>query len=38
MLVGERWQPMNAAMPAMLLATRTWMWDGRRGDIVLLGP
>jgi hypothetical protein len=38
LLVGDRWQPSTAAMPAMLLATRSWMWDGRRGDIVLLAP
>jgi len=38
LLVGDRWQPSTAAMPAMLLATRQWMWDGRRGDIVFLTP
>ena len=38
LLVGDRWQPSTASMPAMLLATRAWMWDGRRGDIVLLAP
>lgn len=38
LLVGNRWQPSSAAMPAMLLATRRWMWDGRLGDVVLLGP
>jgi len=38
LLIGDRWQPSTAAMPAMLLATRQWMWDGRRGDIVFLSP
>lgn len=38
LLVGDQWQQSTAAMPAMLLATRYWMWDGRRGDIVLLAP
>lgn len=36
LLLGGRWQPTTAAMTAMLLATRAWMWDTRRGDIVLL--
>lgn len=36
LLVGDRWQPSTASMPAMLLATRQWMWDGRRGDVVLV--
>jgi hypothetical protein len=38
LLIGDGWQPSSAAMPAMLLATRSWMWDGRRGDIVFLSP
>lgn len=38
LLVGDRWQPSSAAMPAMLLATRRWMWDARHGDVVLLEP
>jgi hypothetical protein len=38
LLIGGRWQPTSAAMPSMLLATRAWMWDGRRGDVVLLSP
>ncbi|HJQ21714.1 MAG TPA: hypothetical protein VJ867_15300 [Gemmatimonadaceae bacterium] len=38
LLVGDRWQRTGGAMPAMLLATRAWMWDARRGDVVLLGP
>jgi hypothetical protein len=36
LLVGGYWQPSTAAMPAMLLATRQWMWDGKRGDVLLL--
>jgi hypothetical protein len=36
LLVGGYWQPSSAEMPAMLLATRQWMWDGKRGDVVLL--
>jgi len=36
LLFGDRWQPSTAAMPSMLLATRAWMWDGRRGEVVLL--
>jgi hypothetical protein len=36
LLIGEHWQPTTASMPAMLLATRAWMWDGKYGDIVLL--
>jgi hypothetical protein len=38
LLIGGRWHPSSAAMPALLLATRAWMWDGRRGDVVLLTP
>lgn len=38
LLMGGRWQPTSLAMPAMLLATRPWMWDGKRGEIVLLDP
>ena len=38
LLIAGRWHPSSAAMPAMLLATRAWMWDGRRGDVVLLSP
>lgn len=36
LLIGGRWQPSTAAMPSMLLATRAWMWDEKRGDVVLL--
>ena len=36
LLVGQGWQSSSAAMPAMLLATRRWMWDSRRGDVLLL--
>lgn len=38
LLIGGRWHPSSAAMASMLLATRAWMWDGRRGDVVLLSP
>lgn len=38
LLIGGRWHPTSAAMPALLLATRAWMWDGKRGDVVLLSP
>ena len=38
LLVGGHWQPTSSAMPAMLLATRPWIWDGKRGDVVLLNP
>ena len=38
LLIGDRWQPSTAAMPAMLLATRQWTWDARRGDIVFVSP
>lgn len=38
LLVGDGWQSSNAATPAMILATRSWMWDSRRGDVVLLAP
>jgi len=38
LLIGDRWQPSTAAMPAMLLATRQWTWDARRGDVVFLSP
>jgi len=38
LLIGDRWQPTTAAMPAMLLATRPWTWDSRRGDVVLIAP
>jgi len=38
LLIGGRWHPTSAAMPALLLATRAWMWDGKRGDVVLLTP
>jgi hypothetical protein len=38
LLIGGHWQPSSASMPAMLLATRPWMWDGKYGDVVLLSP
>jgi hypothetical protein len=36
LLIGGKWQASSAAMPAMLLATRRWIWDWRLGDVVLL--
>jgi hypothetical protein len=35
-LIGGRWQPTTLAGPALLFASRRWLWDGRRGDVVLL--
>ena len=35
LLIGGRWQPSDASMPAMLLATRRWIWDWKLGDVVL---
>ena len=35
LLLGDHWQPTSASMPSMLLATRAWLWDDRRGDVVL---
>jgi hypothetical protein len=35
LLIGGRWQPSEASMPAMLLATRRWIWDWKLGDVVL---
>jgi hypothetical protein len=38
LLLGGKWQPTWLAIPAMMLATRAWMFDGKRGEIVLLNP
>lgn len=35
LLIGGRWQASDASMPAMLLATRRWIWDWKLGDVVL---
>lgn len=35
LLVGSRWLPVTASAPAMLLATRRWIWDWKMGDVVL---
>jgi hypothetical protein len=35
LLIGGKWQSSAAAMPAMLLATRRWMWDNRLSDVIL---
>lgn len=34
-LIGGAWHQGSSSPAAMLLATRTWTWDNRRGDIVL---
>lgn len=36
LLIGGKWQSSAASMPAMLLATRRWMWDWKLGDVILL--
>jgi hypothetical protein len=36
LLIGGRWQPTSAGLASMMLATRAWMWDAKRGDVVLL--
>jgi len=36
LLLGNTWQASTAAGPAMLLATRRWIWDWKLGDVVLL--
>ena len=36
LLVGGRWQPTTSTMISMLLATRSWLWDDKRGDVVLV--
>ena len=36
LLIGGKWQSSTASMPAMLLATRRWMWDWKLGDVILL--
>jgi hypothetical protein len=38
LLLAGRWQSTSLAIPALMLATRMWMWDGKRGEIVLLNP
>lgn len=35
-LMGTLWQPASSSTAAMMLATRRWMWDDRRGDVVLM--
>ena len=35
LLIGGRWQPSDGNVPAMLLATRRWIWDWKLGDVVL---
>jgi hypothetical protein len=35
LLVNGAWYQSSATSVAMLLATRRWMWDARRGDVVL---
>jgi hypothetical protein len=36
LLFGGRWNPSSSDMAAMLLASRPWTWDVKRGDVVLL--
>lgn len=36
-LIGGQWYPSTSAAAAMLLASRRWTWDDRRGDVLLLG-
>lgn len=36
LLLGGRWQPTTLAAPGLLLGTRKWMLDVKRGDVVLL--
>ncbi|HYC52961.1 MAG TPA: hypothetical protein VEB19_17775 [Gemmatimonadaceae bacterium] len=38
LLLGDKWQATTSAMPAMLLATRKWIWDWKLGDVVLSNP
>jgi len=35
LLIGGRWHPTTSANAALLLASRRWTWDERRGDLVL---
>lgn len=36
LLVGTKWQSSTSQLPAMLLATRRWVWDWKLGDVVLV--
>jgi hypothetical protein len=36
LLINSKWYPSTAEAPAMLLATRRWMWDWKLGDVILL--
>jgi hypothetical protein len=38
LLFGGRWNPASGDMASMLLASRPWTWDVKRGDVVLLNP
>jgi hypothetical protein len=35
-LIGGQWYPSTAAAAALLLASRRWLWDDRRGDVLLM--
>ncbi len=34
-LIGSQWHPTTTAVASLLLASRRWTWDDRRGDVVL---
>jgi hypothetical protein len=38
LLIGGRWQQSSGGLAAMLLASRVWLWDAKRGDVVLQTP
>jgi len=38
LLFGGRWNPSTSDLATMLLASRPWTWDLKRGDVVLLNP
>lgn len=38
LLFGGAWAPSSAPNAALLLGSRQWTWDARRGDVVLLTP
>lgn len=35
-LIGGQWHPTTAAAASLLLGSRRWTWDDRRGDVVLM--
>ena len=38
LLYGGAWAPAGTTSVARLLASRSWTWDARRGDVVLITP